>query len=382
MTWHEHAARLAASVTSRGSRWREPVTTTPRHLFVPRWWDTPTGASFGTWQLRDGLADEQEWLATGYRDESLITQVAGVHADHATPGQVLAGRPTSSSTLPGLVVRMLRHGEIYDGADVLDLATGSGYSAALLSRSLGDAHVTSIDVDLYLTEAAAERLDRVGLHPKVVTCDGNGPLPGRYDRIVSMVAVRPIPASWLEALRPGGRLVTCIANTSLIVTANKTDDGWARGQIERDWAMFMPTRSGSGAYGSGLADMYEAIRDQSGEDVGQGRYPVVDVGAGWELRSMLEVMAPGVEDRYEQGEDGRRTAWLLHEDGSWARASAQGMDCPTVHQAGPRRLWDIFDDIRFHWLASGSLPLYGARVSITPSGVIRVWRGTWKGVIR
>ncbi|WP_327103461.1 hypothetical protein [Nonomuraea glycinis] len=40
---------------------------------------------------------------------------------------------------------MLRHGDIYDGAHVLDVATGSGYSAALLAHLLGDQRVTSIE---------------------------------------------------------------------------------------------------------------------------------------------------------------------------------------------------------------------------------------------
>jgi hypothetical protein len=50
---------------------------------------------------------------------------------------------------------------------------------------------------------AARRLDAIGLHPKVLACDATGPLPGRYDRFVSMVSVKPIPASRLSALKPG-----------------------------------------------------------------------------------------------------------------------------------------------------------------------------------
>jgi protein-L-isoaspartate O-methyltransferase len=51
---------------------------------------------------------------------------------------------------------------------------------------------------------AAERLDSVGLRPAVLTVDATGALPGTYDRIIATVAVRPVPASWLAALRPGG----------------------------------------------------------------------------------------------------------------------------------------------------------------------------------
>lgn len=80
----------------------------------------------------------------------------------------------------------------------------------------------------------------------MITCDATGPLPGSYDRIVSTVAVRPIPAGWLAALRSGGRLVTTITGTGLIVTADKTPDGGAAGVTEWDRAGFMHTRTGSG----------------------------------------------------------------------------------------------------------------------------------------
>ncbi|WP_327105216.1 methyltransferase domain-containing protein [Nonomuraea glycinis] len=381
MMWRDHAARLAAGVTAHGSRWRQAVAAVPRHLFVPRWWDTPAGAAFGTWEAHDGPADEAGWMEAAYSDQTLVTQVAGVHADQARTGDVASGRPTSSSTLPSLVVRMLRHGDIYEGADVLDVATGSGYSAALLAHLLGDHRVTSIDVDPYLVDAATRRLDAIGFHPQVLACDATGPLPGRYDRIVSMVSVKPIPASWLSALKPGGRLVTVLANTSLILTATKTEDGGATGRIEPDWAMFMPVRS-AGDYPPRLNKLFDEVREQTGESTARGRYPIVDVASAWELQSMLEVVAPGIENRFDDLPDGSRVAWMLHADGSWARAVAQGSELPIVHQGGPRRLWDVLDDIREYWLTTGALPLRGAQVFVLPDGVIRLWRAGWKKVIR
>jgi hypothetical protein len=36
----------------------------------------------------------------------------------------------------------------------------------------------------------------------------------------------------------------------------------------------------------------------------------------------------------EAGLDGKRTAWLAHPDGSWARATAIGQESPVVRQEG------------------------------------------------
>lgn len=384
MKWKSRADELAREVTHPVSRWRPAVAAVPRHLFVPRWWEwAAPGAGFrvDTWELRDGPADPDTWLDTAYANRSLVTRVGPLHADNALPGDRPTGLPTSSATLPGLVVRMLRHARLTDDADVLEVGTGSGYGCAVLCERSGYRQVTSIDVGEYLTKAAAERLDSIGLHPEVVTCDATGPLPGTYDRIVSTVAVRPIPASWLAALRPDGRLVTTISGTCLIVTADKTPDGGAAGRTEWDRAEFMQTRTGPD-YSPCVLEQFAAVRDAEGEQVTVGRYPVVNVNDAPELYSMLGVTVPGIQHHYEESEGGRRrTAWMLHPDGSWARATADLDDPPMVHQGGPRRLWDILDDIRHTWLREGSLPVYGADVAITPDGAIHLRRGRWQATI-
>ncbi|MGW0819953.1 methyltransferase domain-containing protein [Streptomyces sp. NPDC002845] len=377
MEWEKHAARLADEVTDPVSRWRDPVASTPRHDLVPRWWERAEGG----WVLRDGRSDPEGWLVAAYSDTSLVTRVGGLHADHARDDDRPCGLPTSSSTLPSLVVRFLRHARLAEGLDLLDLGTGAGGLAAYAARRLGSRHVTSLDVDRYLTDAASGRLAHMGLHPQFVAMDATRSIPGLYDRIVATVALEPgqglVPV--LGALRPGGRLVTTLANTSLILTAWKTEDGGAVGQIERDWAGFMKTRHGTD-YVPGLGDLLAHAREAEGTEVAVGWYPVLDVASAWELRSMLEITTPGVELDYEE-HGRRRTAYMVHADGSWARASAERLDPPEVHQGGPRRLWSQLERIRNRLNAEGGLPLYGSRVEVTPDGVCHLSRGKWTATL-
>jgi protein-L-isoaspartate O-methyltransferase len=87
-----------------------------------------------------------------------------------------------------------------------------------------------------------------------------GPVRGTYDRIVSTVAVRPIPASWLAALRPGGRLVTY----------HRYSPDHYRGQDRRWWghraygmgrAGFMHTWVGVD-YPPGVTEEFAVVRDR------------------------------------------------------------------------------------------------------------------------
>lgn len=360
-----YAGRLAQAVTEQEPRWREVIAQTPRHLLIPHWFSRTGTPVSGGWKLRDGPADERVWLRAAYSDQTLITRIGPLHADHAQPDDEPAGDLTSSSTYPSLVMRMLRHLRVEDGNTVLDVATGSGYSCALLCHRVGADRVTSIDMDPYLVRAATARLDSMGLRPQVVCGDATGDLPGEHDRLVSMVSVRPFPASWLTALRTGGRLVAVIAGTSLIVVAEKMADGSARGRLSRDIAMFMPVRFGQD-YPSGLRERLQELRDREGDEITDSAYPVAD--GAWQVQSMMELVAPGIEHHFTMEPGGKRTLYLLHKDGSWARATAQFMDSPVVHQSGPRRLWDIFVEVRHHWLASGVFSLQEAEVTITPDG--------------
>jgi protein-L-isoaspartate O-methyltransferase len=209
--WESHARRLAGAVVRPESRWYDPIATTPRHLLVPRWWVRGEGGR----QIRDGSSDPGAWMRAAYSDQTLVTRIGPLHADHAEPGAVARGRTTSSSTMPSLVVTMYRYASLGDGCRTL-VTTGTGYGTALLCQRIGADHVTSVDVDPYLVEAAAERLSSMGLHPHLAVADLTQPLAGQYDRIVATVSVPCIPAGWLTALRPGGRLVTTISNTGLI----------------------------------------------------------------------------------------------------------------------------------------------------------------------
>jgi protein-L-isoaspartate O-methyltransferase len=379
VNWEPRAEQLAAAVTHPASRWRHAIATIPRHTFTPRWWTWAApgpGLWHDTWALRDGPVDPAAWLDAAYANRSLITQVGTLHADHATQDSQPTGLPASSATMPGLLVQMYRHAMITDTTEILDIGTGSGYGTALLCTRLTDSRVSTIDVDGYLTMAAAERLSVIGMHPQILTCDATGPLPGTYNRIVSTVAARPLPPSWLTALRPGGRLVTTIAGTALILTADKTPDGGAHGRIEWDRAGFMHTRTGPG-YPTAPLEQFTAIRDAEGDRVTTGHLPVVNVAEAWELYSMLGIMAPGIQHHYEETPDGTRTAWMIHPDQSWARATAAPGQAPVIHQAGPRDLWALLDQIRRDWLSNGSLPAYGATAAITPDGTITLTRGRW-----
>ncbi|GAA0612632.1 hypothetical protein GCM10010394_48090 [Streptomyces crystallinus] len=45
---------------------------------------------------------------------------------------------------------------------------------------------------------------------------------------------RKPPTSWLNALRPGGRLMTTLSGAGLIIVADKAEDGSATGHVPVD----------------------------------------------------------------------------------------------------------------------------------------------------
>ncbi|MBX6769030.1 MAG: methyltransferase domain-containing protein, partial [Actinomadura rubrobrunea] len=173
--WKAHAARLAAQLAEQGAltdpAWRRAVEAVPRHVFVP-------GVS----------------LVLVYSDATLVTQ----HKQH--PDQPGFAWATSSSTRPGFTLRLLHLLDIADGMDVLEIGTGTGYTAALLCHRLGSQHVTTVDIDPDLTRAARRHLAHAGYQPNVTTGDGlhGDPAHAPYDRVLATVAHEHVPYAWVE----------------------------------------------------------------------------------------------------------------------------------------------------------------------------------------
>ncbi|XMN04641.1 methyltransferase domain-containing protein [Streptomyces griseobrunneus] len=365
------------------------MATTPRHTFVPHWWARKTSDGEGpVWVRREGAAEPEAWVRNAYADTTLVTRVGNSHADHADTTATLPRsrdrRSTSSSTLPSLILTMYREAWIQDSSRLL-VTCGSGYGTALACARVGEERVTSVDVDAYLVESARARLAEASHHPRVEVCDLTGDLPdGGYDRIISTVALPTVPASWLQALAPGGRLVTTIANTGLVIVADRTPEGGAVGRVAPQVAGFMSVRHGDDYDDTLLEDspLWETAQHAEGDSVTTSRFPLTYVPDTWDVRSTLELRAPGIDHRQHQGPGDSRTLYMLHADGSWARAAAPDRrTSPTVHQGGPRRLWDELDRVRTWLTIDGDLPVRSAEVTITPEGVTTLSRRGWSTTI-
>lgn len=170
-------AMVREQIEARGVRKREVLEVmrlVPRHLFVP--------------------AD----LA------------AQAYQDHPLP--IGYGQTISQ---PYIVAYMSDLLEVGKGDRVLEIGTGSGYQAAVLSRLAGS--VFSIEIVPPLGERAAKLLQSLG-YGNVEVRVGNGylgwPEKGPFDRIILTAAPPEIPKALVEQLKAGGKLVAPVGEVS------------------------------------------------------------------------------------------------------------------------------------------------------------------------
>jgi protein-L-isoaspartate(D-aspartate) O-methyltransferase len=115
---------------------------------------------------------------------------------------------------------------------VLEIGTGSGYQAAILSRLCRQ--VLTIERYRTLADRARKRLAKLGCDNVEVMLGDGFDIPadaGQFDRILVTAAMEQIPESLTQRLKPGGVLIAPVGphqGTQTLIRLTRTDAGFDR----------------------------------------------------------------------------------------------------------------------------------------------------------
>ncbi|MET9428216.1 ATP-grasp peptide maturase system methyltransferase [Streptomyces sp. NPDC003036] len=375
---HELADHLAAEGWLRSPDWRAAVEAVPRHAFAPRFYRASDAPGSSSWlPVTRELVGVDEWLRLVYADESLITQFDGHEPDWTDPQPMSDANPTSSSTLPSLVVRMLEELQVDDGQNALEIGTGTGYPTALMCHQLGAAHVTSIETDHGVAARARDALSACGYLPRLLTRDGLAGDPGGapYDRTIATVGVRSIPKAWVEQTRPGGFIVATVRgwmrSLGLVRLTVGADDN-AEGRFLDPGPTFMIARQQSGPTSFGMIPQPD---DGEARETSYGPELLTMTDSGF----VAQLALPDARCFTMLDENGTTRTYVLdavthafavltqNDDGTWV-----------VQQGGTDRLWDHVEEALALWHAADAPP--PTEFGLTVRGAVqRVWMGTPDG---
>ncbi|AXK37714.1 methyltransferase domain-containing protein [Streptomyces armeniacus] len=297
------------------------------------------------------------WEQYAAADVPLVTQWDDGQHVGPDPGRV----PTSSASMPSVVMRMLNDLDAQHGQRVLEIGTGTGWNAALLAHQLGNWNVVSVEVDSGVANQARSAISRAGLGVEVVNADGaDGHPPGcPYDRVIATCGLRSIPYAWLQQCRPGAVIVapwgSRFSNQDALVRLVVADDGRSASGRFTGPVEFMKLRSQRQTYvdhsayvtGSVAAGDQSATTVTEAEVLGEGRFPAVQFVLGLTVPHCTRMVA--------DKRDGARPVWFYGlTDRSWACVLFRdGEREATVWQSGPRRLWDQAESALVWWAEGG-----------------------------
>lgn len=262
---------IADAGLSADPAWLAAAGRVPRHTFVPGFYlpaDLPDARGLTVWEPVTSKLDYGRWLAATYSDTTLITQIDGEATDWRNPVVRRGGAPTSSSTLPSLVLRMWSDADVGEGHTVLEVGTGTGYSTAIACELLGSSHVTTIEIDPGELERAAEALQTCGYAPTSARADGlYGYWPEAwFDRVLAACSFRAVPPALIRQVRPGGKVLVPLSGWlygSARVLLTVAQDGTATGSLLPGSISFMPARTHAAPFFGNPADWSAGLPDES-----------------------------------------------------------------------------------------------------------------------
>ena len=181
---------------------------------------SPPGRATDFEELRASMV-ERQLRRRGISDERVLEAMAAVPREEFVPPEMRSSAYNDSAlpigheqtiSQPWVVAAICQALDLQGNEHVLEIGTGSGYSAAVLAQLAG--HVVSLERVPELGETARRKLDELGIpNVQVVVADGSRGHPegAPYDAIAVHAATPEAPHSLLSELARDGRLVVPIA---------------------------------------------------------------------------------------------------------------------------------------------------------------------------
>ena len=168
-------------------------------------------------EVSEDIIRTRGYIGKSSLDERVMQVLGSVGRHRFVPdnlhSQAYANRPLpigygQTISQPYIVALMTDLLELEAGDVVLEIGTGSGYQAAILSRLVE--RVYSIEIIPELAESASARLKRLGFeNVQVKNADGyyGWAEHGPFDAIIVTAAISHIPPPLVKQLKPGGVLM-------------------------------------------------------------------------------------------------------------------------------------------------------------------------------
>jgi len=174
--------------------------------------------------------------------------VTGLFAERAyedMPLPIACGQTISQPSVVGLMTQAL---DVQPRDKVLEVGTGSGYQAAILSQLAR--RVYTVERHKRLTQAAEAVFRSLALaNITAVTADGSRGYPEQapFDRILVTAAAEDAPGPLLAELKVGGIMVVPVGQSDAVqhlIKVTRTDDGYDYEELRS--VRFVPLVEGLG----------------------------------------------------------------------------------------------------------------------------------------
>jgi protein-L-isoaspartate(D-aspartate) O-methyltransferase len=179
---------------------------------------------------RRGISDQAVLRAMDEVPREHFVDAASADSAYADQAMPIACGQTISQ--PYVVAYMTEQLQVRGNHRVLEIGTGSGYQAAVLSRLARE--VVTLERYRTLANSARTRLKTLGYsNVEVLLGDGLGgePLRAPYDRIIVTAAAESIPPELVEQLAEGGIMILPLGphgGTQELLKLTKTGQGLER----------------------------------------------------------------------------------------------------------------------------------------------------------